>query len=282
MLKFAVVLLLSVALGLCDDHDFEYRPSEWLKEQFPDGRIVLGENANEGEFPYQVSLRIRGIFGTVKHYCGGSIIKENVVLTAAHCILNRLPPFATIEVAAGKHHTNWDERHVQVSKVLKTITHPKYNGGIAPYDIALIILATPYKYSEYVQPVALPKKGYNELGNATVTGWGSTSNTTYARSPDVLQKVTLQLVDPKVCRMIYGKRFDTELNICGGSLGSKKTACSGDSGGPLIQDINDIRTIVGIVSWGRVPCGGGFPSVYTRVSSLIDFIEKNSVTNSTT
>lgn len=52
----------------------------------------------QGEFPHQVSLRIRGIFGTVKHYCGGSILKKNVVLTAAHCILNRLPPFTSVEV----------------------------------------------------------------------------------------------------------------------------------------------------------------------------------------
>ncbi|KAK6626500.1 hypothetical protein RUM44_008973 [Polyplax serrata] len=239
-------------------------------------KIVGGEKAKEGEFPYQTSLRFRGLLKM--HFCGGSILTERVVLTAAHCVTEiKTPPFTYIEVVAGIINLKHEGPNAQKSTILKSIVHPKYAGYVNPYDLAIHILQQPFTFNKFVQPIALPKLNEEPTGDAVLTGWGSTSRTILSIMPETLQKVTLPLMKFQVCSDYY-KKEDIDVNelsnICTESTKGRFSACSGDSGGPLVSTQNGTKVVVGVVSWGQVPCGSGSPSVYTKVSSFVDFIQE--------
>ncbi|XP_072744228.1 transmembrane protease serine 9-like [Anoplolepis gracilipes] len=238
-------------------------------------RITDGEDATPGEFPYQVSIRW-GIPPLIpqNHACGGSILNEHYILTAGHCVLK----LGKLKVLAGKHHVSRDEDTQQEVAVERAIVHKQYPGGVAPYDIAILKLKTPLVFNERVSPVTLPQQNEIRTGNAVLSGWGSTSKNLLPKLPDVLQKVTVPLLDNQSCLKKFpdnniGKKpelYDSQ--ICTDSVG-EASACSGDSGGPLVQIENNTPVQVGIVSWGVYPCGvKRVPSVYTRVASYVDWI----------
>ncbi|EEB11552.1 tripsin, putative [Pediculus humanus corporis] len=237
-------------------------------------KIVGGEKAEEGEFPYQVSLRFRGLMKM--HFCGGSIISERIVLTAAHCVTEIKPPlFTYIEVVAGTVNLKRESPYTQKSTILKSIIHPKYPGKVNPYDLAIHILKQPFSFNKYVQPIGLPRQNEEFTGETILSGWGSISRSVLSVLPDNLQKVTLPLINFEECSAFYKKekiQVNKISNICTGSTKGHFSACSGDSGGPLVKVVNGTRKVIGIVSWGRVPCGSGSPSVYTKVSSFVNFI----------
>uniref|UniRef100_A0A336MRV9 CSON005441 protein n=1 Tax=Culicoides sonorensis TaxID=179676 RepID=A0A336MRV9_CULSO len=240
---------------------------------FTGGRIVGGENAVQGEFPYIVSIRW-GILGTSQHVCGGTILNERWVLTAGHCV-TELPLPGTMQIVAGMtdmKNSNGLEKW-QTIKVVERIVHPDYQGGVNPNDIALLRLETALELNENVQKVALPAKGSETSGTTILAGWGSTSTTTNPIMPTDLQRIDLPVVGLKECdaalTSLVGTHPLADTNICTGPLSGGYSACSGDSGGPLLQKTANGIEQVGIVSWGIVPCGTkGAPSVYTGVSNF--------------
>lgn len=149
-----------------------------------------------------------------------------------------------------------------------------------------------------VQAIELPASGEEPSGDVVLSGWGSTSTSNFPVMPNQLQKVDLPVLDhegkylPKfyspinlmLTNLILGcaaaftelmgtsEPLDEVSNVCTANPGDHKSACSGDSGGPLAGN----GKIVGIVSWGLVPCGSeGAPSVYTKVSSFVDWINEH-------
>ncbi|KAK9296002.1 hypothetical protein QLX08_009849 [Tetragonisca angustula] len=240
-------------------------------------RITDGVAANRGEFPYQVSIQY-GQPPLVKfsHACGGSILNERTILTAGHCILNN----RKVRVVVGKYQLNVEESTQQVVDVARSVVHSGYKGGVAQHDIALMFLSTPLKLNSAVQPVSLPTQGQKQTGQAVLSGWGSTSKSIFPSMPNVLQKAVVPILDNADCykqltsQPVSGQKpelFDTQ--VCSGIAGKEVSACSGDSGGPLAQNVGGKHVQVGIVSWGMMPCGSShMPSVYTRVSSYIDWI----------
>lgn len=170
-----------------------------------------------------------------------------------------------------------------------------------PNDIALLELKTPLQFADNVQPVLLPAKDALPTGVSILSGWGSMGGSAiFPQMPDKLQTVDMPLigydgtVSPPSGLSLYprilffadcAKAFVelagtseplTDTNVCTGPLTGGVSACSGDSGGPLVTKDGDSTTQVGIVSWGMMPCGSvGAPSVYTRVSAFIDFINAN-------
>ncbi|XP_076284726.1 trypsin-1 [Lasioglossum baleicum] len=239
-------------------------------------RITDGVNASPGEFPYQVSIQW-GIppLKDYAHACGGSILNENYILTAGHCVLK----IGKLRVVAGKFYLSKAEQSNQVINVVKTVVHSGYKGGVAQHDIALLKLERPLKLNQQVAPVKLPAQGQRQAGQAVLTGWGSVSKKLVPQLPSVLQKATVPILDNDDCykqltaQPAVGQQpelFDTQ--VCSGADGKEVSACSGDSGGPLAQ--NGVQ--VGIVSWGMMPCGvSHMPSVYTRVASYVDWIHQN-------
>ncbi|XP_016768428.1 trypsin-7 [Apis mellifera] len=223
-------------------------------------RIIGGHNASIIEYPYQVSIHYMG-----KHHCGGSIISENWLLTAAHCIYGLIP--VNFKIRAGSIYNNNGIEY----NIKNIIMHEKYNIYTFDYDVALIMLSTPIKISPTTKPIALAQSTTSvEIGkNAVVTGWGYLSVNSNSMS-DILQVLTLPIVDQNVCKTIFsGINTVTENMICAGSLTGKDT-CKGDSGGPLVY--NNVQ--IGIVSWGLKCALPNYPGVYTRVSAIRDWIKK--------
>ncbi|XP_036141381.1 trypsin-1-like [Monomorium pharaonis] len=243
-------------------------------------QVVGGNEAPVGGYPFIVSLQLFS-----DHFCAGSILNERWIVTAAHCVDAVSPSLITVK--AGKHNVNARENTEQEVSVVRGIIHENYGGGVGPYDIGLLQLASPLKFNDRVKPINLPARGSdpgkNEKG--LLSGWGSTSTSRVPVYPDKLQHVEVDYVDRATCHKavldLTGSSPVHETNVCSGPLTGGISACSGDSGGPLIS----VRPgqgpeLTGIVSWGIIPCGTkGAPSVYARVSLFIDWINQKTGNN---
>ncbi|XP_029176717.1 mite allergen Der f 3-like [Nylanderia fulva] len=234
-------------------------------------QVVGGDEAPANEYPFIASLQAYGS----QHYCAGIILDENWIMTAAHCIDANYPTTCKV----GKHNIQKSEDTEQAVEIEKTFMHEQYGGGVGPYDIGLIKLKTPLKFTNEVQPIKLPKPESDPVGDAILAGWGYITG---GSMPDKLQHVDLEYVDRATCHKavedLTGSSPVHETNVCTGPMSGGISACNGDSGGPLFEKQGDNYVITGIVSWGIIPCGTvGAPSVYTRVSSFNDWIE--SITN---
>ncbi|KAB5426621.1 serine protease, partial [Phocaeicola vulgatus] len=261
MERFVVVLLLASLVAAKPHH----------------GRVVGGEDADPHEFPYQVSLQWNFNNGETKnfHFCGGSIINENWILTAAHCH-TQVSEGGFIEVVAGEYNLSHENGTEQVRRAVSFLGHPKYGGNVGPFDIAVIKVEPPFEFNEFVQPVKLPVAGSVPKGDAYLSGWGSTSRDFGPIYPDILQKAKLPIIPLATCRKHQGQKVH-ESNVCAGHLDGTSSACSGDSGGPLVQRASDGSSVqIGIVSWGSIPCAGiNKPAVFTKVSYFNDWIEES-------
>jgi len=231
-------------------------------------RIVGGEEATPHEFPWQVSLRRKS---DNFHFCGGSVLNENTVISAAHCTVIWDSPEQVV-VVAGDHNQAVDEGTEQTVNVAKLTVHENYQDGKAfENDIALWSLAEPLVMNEYVAGVPLPLKGEQSEGECTVTGWGTLS--AGGSTPDVLMKVDVPVVTDATCKLEYPFSIADSM-LCAGERG--KDSCQGDSGGPLIcYDSGNSGYLGGIVSWGRGCAGLWSPGVYTEVSYFLDWINAN-------
>ncbi|XP_071454125.1 trypsin-1-like [Hetaerina americana] len=248
-------------------------------------RIIGGHDATRGQFPYQISMKwsLLGLFK--QHMCGGSILNENWILTAGHCV-TETPKLGHFWVDAGDLDFNTNEGSEQTIKVDKRITHPNYGGGVNFNDIALLHLSSPLTMGDYVKPIRLPQPNAIPTGTVTLSGWGSRngqdSTGLNPKLPTVLQTVDLPLIDYETCLADWGSSSPLkDTNLCTGPPDGSETPCQGDSGGPLVQFESDgIPTIVGLVSWGPVPCSSpNHPAVYTRVSAFLDFISDTIANN---
>ncbi|XP_018346593.1 PREDICTED: trypsin-1-like [Trachymyrmex septentrionalis] len=234
-------------------------------------QVVGGEEAEVGSYPFIVSLQIFS-----QHFCAGSILNEKWIITAGHCI-NSIPILSILRIKAGKYNLQLIENTEQTVKVVKAYVHKNYKGGVGPYDIGLLKLASPLKLNNNVQAIELAPPESEPTGKAWLCGWGSISTTNYPIMPNKLQHVQIEYINRTIChesvKRLTGSSPIHETNVCTGPLHNKISACSGDSGGPLISHNGKKSVLTGIVSWGILPCGTlGAPSVYTRVSKFNDWI----------
>lgn len=242
-------------------------------------KIVGGEVATPHEFPYQVSLQWNFNDGKLApmHFCGGSILNENFVLTAAHC-KTKYSDDGFIEVVAAEHDVAAVEGPEQRRLVRRFSIHEGYDAiqGVSPDDIAVIRVDTPFVLNDKVKAIQLPKQLEHFEGDVVLSGWGSISNTSTPNYPDRLRKVVLPLVDFEQCYQLWGSdSVLVQSNVCAGPIDGSKSACSADSGGPLVKQSGDEVTQVGVVSWGAVPCGTPErPTVFVGVAWYIDWIEQ--------
>ncbi|KAJ3666930.1 hypothetical protein Zmor_002352 [Zophobas morio] len=240
-------------------------------------RIVGGKPAGRTEFPHMA------IFGyekrgseNIQWLCGGSLISEQYILTAALCLSSRLVGEPKL-VLLGVTNLN-DTNHRREIKIINNVVHPEYRNITYYHDIALVKLEKPVEINSYVRPACLNTNFDFSVSQAIATGWGFTQPSG-KRSED-LQKVTLDITDHQLCNNTYNKvlcqGIINDVHICTGSDNEKKGTCRGDVGGPLqIHHKNDptlcMYDVVGVISSGII-CSQG-PSVNTRVSHYIKWIE---------
>ncbi|XP_027778209.2 serine protease 38 [Marmota flaviventris] len=234
------------------------------------GKILGGVSAPPGKWPWQVSVQYAGF-----HVCGGSILNEYWVLSAAHCF-GRDKSIQIFDMYVGIVNLLVANEHTQWFEVNQVILHPNYErfhpvGG----DVALVQLKTPIVFSDAVLPVCLAPPDVN-LTNLScwATGWGVV--TQQGHTTDELQEVQLPLVSKALCALLYRhSSYILPDMLCAGDLFNVRTVCEGDSGGPLVCEFNHTWLQIGIVSWGRGCTQPLYPGVYARVSYFSNWIRYN-------
>ncbi|XP_035383754.1 vitamin K-dependent protein C [Electrophorus electricus] len=231
--------------------------------------LVGGEIGRKGESPWQaLILNYKGHF-----HCGGVLIDERWVLTAAHCLERSL----RFSIRLGDYLRFKHEGTEETIPVTNAIPHPNYNPMTADNDIALLHLNSPVKFNTYILPACLPSRSLAERvlhlnGTQTVvTGWGRENETTNRYSA-ALNYITIPLVDPTECARHMTNNI-TQNVLCAGMLKVMKDACHGDSGGPMMTQYHNTWFLIGLVSWGE-GCGRTDKlGIYTKVSNYLEWIE---------
>ncbi|XP_016123447.1 suppressor of tumorigenicity 14 protein homolog isoform X1 [Sinocyclocheilus grahami] len=236
-------------------------------------RIVGGQNADVGEWPWQVSLH----FKTSGNVCGASIISNKWLLSAAHCFIQ---PDSDYKITSnwltysGLREQNIQDSSVQKRTLKSIITHPNYDSMTYDYDISLLELSNPLNFTNTVHPICLPASThvFSAGSSCFVTGWGTLREGGIVAQ--ILQKAEVKVINDTVCNMVTEGQVTSRM-LCSGYLTGGVDACQGDSGGPLVcrSDVGKWFQ-AGIVSWGEGCAQRNKPGVYTRVTKLREWIRE--------
>ncbi|CAG5031188.1 unnamed protein product [Parnassius apollo] len=227
-----------------------------------DVRIVGGEDIDITEAPYQVSLFKRG-----RHSCGGSIIANDIIITAAHCVVDTIPRDYLVRVGSSS-----TQRGGELYPVGDLIWHSNFTYLKMDSDVALLWLTKPIQFREGVAPIEMLKQGQEiQDGDiAKVTGWGNLREG--GGYPSTLQMVLVPTVSSRDCSAAYSAMYSiTSTMLCAGVPEGGKDACQGDSGGPMAYD----GKLAGVVSWGLGCARPNYPGVYAKISALRNWIDES-------
>lgn len=262
------LLLLVATAGL-----IEAKPS-LLKPTFSYSGVIGGVDATPGEFPWQLSQERLG--GSWSHSCGASLLGANKALSAAHCVDGAAVDI--LRVVAGLHQRSVTT-DTQVSMLTYTM-HEQYGQGTPSFanDIAILDLTTAITTAANIAFATLSSGSTDFAGTSCViSGWGRTSAANTL--PDILQKASIGVISTAECQtMVDGIGSIWEGHICLFSTEGRVGSCNGDSGGPLNCPAGGTTEVAGVTSWGISTagiCRQNYPSVYTRVSHYIDWINSN-------
>uniref|UniRef100_A0A1A9WKQ0 Peptidase S1 domain-containing protein n=1 Tax=Glossina brevipalpis TaxID=37001 RepID=A0A1A9WKQ0_9MUSC len=231
-------------------------------------RIVGGTQVRQNKYPWTAQL-VKGRYYP-RLFCGGSLINDRYVLTAAHCVQNNRDQI-TIRLLQ----LDRSSRDPGITRqVARTIIHPNYDPTRVVNDLALLRLDSPVPMTDKVRPVCLPYSNQNFEGKTGIAaGWGLIKQG--GVTSNYLQEVSLPIITNQECRNTRYKNKIQDVMICAGNVKQGgKDACQGDSGGPLI--VNEGRyKLAGLVSFGFGCAQPNAPGVYTRVSKFVDWIQTN-------
>ncbi|CAO1413529.1 unnamed protein product [Diamesa hyperborea] len=241
-----------------------------VRPQIKTGRIVGGKASAFGEFPWQVLVRESTWLGLfTKNKCGGVLVSNNYVITAAHC----QPGFlASLVAVFGEYDISGDlETKRSVSKnVKRVIVHRQYDAATFENDLAILELESPVHYDSHIVPICMPPDSSDFIGKvATVSGWGRLK---YGGGvPSVLQEVQVPIIENDVCQEMFATAGHNKKILpsflCAGYANGQRDSCEGDSGGPLVLQRNDGRyQLIGTVSHGIKCASPLLPGVYMRTT----------------
>jgi len=233
-------------------------------------RIVGGSETGAYSLPWQVGLVHKN--GRTP-WCGGTIISNRHILTAAHCTDGKGLRF---DVVVGEHDTT-GANDGTIHKVSRVVEHPSYSGSTLDFDFAILTLETPISFGTRANAACLPTRSWAGdflVGKKlTVSGWGHTSQG--GSNAAVLHSVKVPGISNSRCNNLYNGEITSQM-ICAGIDDGGIDSCQNDSGGPLTYSANGgPTTVVGVVSWGIGCAQKGRPGVYARVTSVMGWIKSN-------
>ncbi len=238
-----------------------------LNAKAPINKIVGGVESDITKHPYVVSLQKNG-----RHYCGGSLIAPNFVLSAGHCVdfLNA----SDMKVVIGSQTNSANASTAETHNVVKFTTHPDFENSWSKitHDYAVIELETESIHtpvgltSSLISPFDVSKDG-----DSMTMGWGTTTES--GSLATTLMEVTVPLVSNEACGVSYPDQIDDSM-VCAGLEEGGKDSCQGDSGGPLVvKDADNNEILVGVVSWGHGCARPKKYGVYSNVAFARDWID---------
>ncbi|XP_053419987.1 coagulation factor X [Nycticebus coucang] len=232
-------------------------------------RIVGGRDCKEGECPWQALL----VNEENEGFCGGTILSEFHVLTAAHC-LHQAKRFT---VRVGDRNTEKEEGNEMVHEVEVVVKHNRFVKETYDYDIAVLRLKTPITFRVNVAPACLPEKDWAESTLMTqktgiVSGFGRTHE--MGRLSPTLKMLEVPYVDRNTCKLSSSFTI-TQNMFCAGYDAKPEDACQGDSGGPHVTRFKNTYFVTGIVSWGEGCARKGKYGIYTKVTAFLKWINRS-------
>lgn len=247
-------------------------------------KITGGITVPYGMYPWQVNFRritSRSLSGrySFQLVCGGTIISEYWLLTAAHCFTNEVKK--DIQVGLGDHQLFRADKFEQVFEIEDIIPHERFNAHTLDYDIALVKIkrreGRGIIFNNFVQPACLPTAStpYRSGTMCDISGWGRTESNNAASKARILQAASVPLVHWYWCKIAFISRHFSDRMMCAGYVRGGKDTCRGDSGGPLVCKDKGTYTLFGITSWGLGGCGESLsPGVYSHVVKFLPWIQQ--------
>ncbi|CAO1363876.1 unnamed protein product [Diamesa serratosioi] len=234
------------------------------------GRMVGGMKADISDHPHHVLLILTDSIGN-NSYCGGAIINANWILSAAHCTFNQ--KFITVVAGmsdASKLYDVWIFRNISTRNF---VSHKEFELKTFKNDISLVRLEIPLPSTKTISVISLPSVDFDNESmvgkKVTLSGFGRFADADPFLST-ILKSETFLIIDLNECKKVFFKNSVTDAQLC---VKAELTSspCMGDSGGGLV--LNEKKPIlVGIVSFGATVCQGGYPVVFTKVSSYLNWI----------
>lgn len=235
-------------------------------------RVINGQDADPNEYPFVARLVFPSIDGI---WCGATILNDQWLMTAAHCVDGIIFGYPVPNVAVLGDHNLAEPDGTELEVNIEGVAiHPAYDYFTLNNDIALLLLEEPIQFNEYIQPLTpglLPAAG----ADIETIGWGVNDINT-GESPDILQEITLQLVDQQACKdqMDIFNTVTDQMFCLADDSDPDASSCYGDSGTAAFGvDADGNVSQLGIVSWG-IGCGGGFPGVYTRIDQFLGWVDE--------
>ncbi|XP_053331422.1 acrosin-like [Spea bombifrons] len=270
-----LMILILTALHPSDSNSCGRRP---LMSEYGSSRIVGGVDAQPGAWPWLVSIQVPS-GGGHRHSCGGTLIDEQWVLTAAHCFKTMKRLVSKWQIILGGFQLSDPSRSdVQIRSIDSYVQHEHYNPRTERNDVALIKLNQTVRFTDFVQPACLPSdtKDIHAMDHCYISGWGVTKDKTI-QTADILQEAKVNQIPLERCNgsaWYNGEVHD--YNLCAGYEEGGIDSCQGDSGGPFMCMDPDSSTynVIGVTSWGE-GCGKyQKPGVYSNTQYYREWILK--------
>ncbi|KAM6211300.1 LOW QUALITY PROTEIN: enteropeptidase [Sarcoramphus papa] len=233
-------------------------------------RIVGGHDARREAWPWIVSLHFNS-----RPVCGASLVSDEWLVTAAHCVYGRqLKPSQWKAVLGLYDQSDTTQPSTVVQNIDRIVINPHYMKRTKDSDIALMHLQYKVQYTDYIQPICLPEKNQQFLPgiNCSIAGWGRITNK--GPTSDILQEAEVPLISNEKCQQQMPEYSITENMICAGYDIGGVDSCQGDSGGPLTFEDGNKWFLVGVTSFGYECALPKRPGVYVRVTMFVDWVKK--------